>query len=79
LPKTIVKLSGAPSPTGETTFEEHEVAAADEIELEIGWSDTPYYRDPRDKSRGNYPISSWEKQSLVVTYTPRPERDAQIN
>lgn len=75
LPKTIVKLASTPSPAGDTVFEEHAVADADEIEFEIGWANVPYYRDPRDKARGASPISSWEKQGLSVTYTPHPKRD----
>lgn len=75
LPKTIVKLSDSPSPDGETRFEEHTISEADEIELEIGWADTPYYRDPREKSRGRHPISSWEQESLHITFTPHPKPD----
>ena len=74
LPRTIVKLASTPSPSGDTVFEEHVIADADEIELEVGWSDVPYYQDPRDKSRGAYPTSSWEKQTLSVTYTPRSKQ-----
>ena len=77
LPKTIVKLASTPSPAGDTVFEEHAVADADQIELEIGWADTPYYRDPRDESRGASPISSWEKRPLRVTYTPHHKRNGQ--
>ncbi len=73
LPKTIVKLADAPSPAGEVVFEEHTIADADEIELEIGWADTPYYSDPRDKSRGISPVSSWEQQSLRITFAAHSE------
>ena len=76
LPKTIVKLSAVPSPTGEVTFEEHAIEEADEIEIEIGWADTPYYKDPREKSRGKSPVSSWEQQSLHVTFKPHSKRPA---
>jgi hypothetical protein len=74
LPKSIVKLADVPSPTGEVVFEEHVITDADEIELEIGWADTPYYTDPRDKARGASPISSWEQESLRVTFTPPKEK-----
>jgi hypothetical protein len=70
LPKTIVKLTDAPSPTGEVMFEEHAIADAEEIELEIGWADTPYYSDPRDRARGEVPVAAWEQQSLRVSFTP---------
>ena len=68
LPKTIVKLTDTPSPTGEIRFEEHAIGDANEIELEIGWADTPYYNDPRDKSQDISPILSWEQQTLRVTF-----------
>jgi hypothetical protein len=70
LPKTIVKLAEAPSADNDVRFEEHTIAEADQIDLDIGWSDTPYYQDPREKTRGAKPFSSWEKQSLRVTFTP---------
>jgi hypothetical protein len=73
LPKTIVKLTDTPSPTGEVVFEEHAIADAQEIELEIGWADTPYYRDPRDRARGEVPLSSWEQQSLRLSFTAPSE------
>jgi hypothetical protein len=73
LPKTIVKLTDAPSPTGEVMFEEHAIADAEEIELEIGWADTPYYRDPRDRARDELPVAEWEQRSLHVSFTPHSE------
>lgn len=69
LPKTIVKLAETPSPEGDTLFEEHAIADADAIDLEIGWADTPYYADPREKSRGAAPLSSWEQESARVTFS----------
>ncbi|MGH9970754.1 MAG: hypothetical protein ACREBG_23590 [Pyrinomonadaceae bacterium] len=74
LPKTILKLASTPSPTGEVVFQEHAVADADEIELDIGWSDTPFYPDPRDKSRATPPVEAWEKESLRTVFIP-PKRD----
>jgi len=73
LPKTIVKLADAPSPTGELLFEEHAIADADEIELAIGWAGTPYYSDPREASQGAVAVSSWEQQSLRVNFPLRSE------
>ncbi|MCC7371521.1 MAG: hypothetical protein IT306_24085 [Chloroflexi bacterium] len=74
LPRTIVKLSSTPSPSGDVTLEEHVIADADSIEVEIGWGDTPYYRDPRDSARGTPPIAAWEQASLRLTYRPGPRR-----
>jgi hypothetical protein len=70
LPKTIVKLAQTPSP-GEVRFEEHAIADAVEIELEIGWADTPYYPDPRDKSRTAPPVAAWEQEAARVTFGRR--------
>jgi hypothetical protein len=75
LPKTIVKLTDEPSPTGEIMFEEHTIADAVEIEMEIGWADVPFYQDPRKKSRGAHPISSWEQHSLRLTSPAKPKSD----
>jgi hypothetical protein len=67
LPKTIVKLADSPSPIGDLVFEEHPVAGADAIHLEIGWADTPYYEDPRDASRGRNSVAAWEQDTVRVT------------
>jgi hypothetical protein len=75
LPKTIVKLSDRLSPDNTVVFEEHAIAEATGIELEIGWADTPYYSDSREKARGVSPISSWEQQSFRTTFIPPPKTD----
>jgi hypothetical protein len=68
VPKTIVKLADTPSPPGDVLLEEHAIADATSIELEIGWADTPYYTDPREKTRGTEPISAWEQRSARTTF-----------
>jgi hypothetical protein len=73
VPKTMVKLSNTPSPTGKIIFEEQAITDASSVELEIGWADTPYYHDPREKSRGTSPIASWERRSLRVAFKARPK------
>ena len=70
LPKTIVKLAETPSPPGDVLFEEHAIADAEAVDVEIGWADTPYYVDPREKSRGAAPVSAWEQHTVHVTVTP---------
>ncbi len=67
LPRTIVKLTAAPSATGEPTFEEHALADASDIDVEIGWADTPYYSDTRERSRQAPPIASWEQQTVRMS------------
>ena len=61
LPRTIVRLAETPSPAGEVVLEEHAVAAADAIDLEIGWADVPYYDDPRERPRDVAPVAAWER------------------
>lgn len=73
LPKTIVKLADTPSPPGDVLLEEHAIADATSIELEIGWADTPYYTDPREKTRGTEPVSAWEQHSARATFSPGRE------
>jgi hypothetical protein len=76
LPKTIVRLSATPAPSGEVTFEEFAVADATDIDVEIGWADTPFYRDPRERAAAVFPVSAWEQRSLTVTYRPtRADKD----
>jgi hypothetical protein len=70
LPKTIVKLAGTATPATGVTFEEHAISDADQIELEIGWSDTPFYADPREGSRGTAPVKGWEQDTIRTSYTP---------
>jgi hypothetical protein len=76
LPRTIVKLAEKASPTGELLFEEHSIEDAVAIELEIGWADTPYYSDPREKSRGVQPVTAWEQDTTRVTL-PGPGSEPQ--
>jgi hypothetical protein len=75
LPKTIVRLADTAGPAGELRFEEHRLADAATIAVEVGWSDTPYYPDPRDpgqKERDrteDNPIVAWEQQRMRITAT----------
>jgi hypothetical protein len=70
LPKTIVKLAATTTPGTEVAFEEHAISDADQIELEIGWSDTPFYADPREASRATPPVKAWEQDTIRTSYTP---------
>jgi hypothetical protein len=70
LPKTIVKLAAAATPGGEVAFEEHSITDADQIELDIGWSDTPFYADPRESSRETPPVRAWEQETIRTVFTP---------
>lgn len=76
LPKTIVKLAESQSPEGDVLFEEHALTDAEEIELEIGWADTPYYDDPREKGQEGPPVASWEQDEVQASFSRRPESAA---
>lgn len=67
LPRTIVKLAEG-GPPGEVRFEEHVVADAVAIDVEIGWSDTPYYDDPRERDSEIPPVAEWEQDEARVTF-----------
>lgn len=76
LPKTIVKLADVPPGADEELlFEEHALTDAASIELDIGWADTPFYRDPREKTARGVPVAAWEQESLRVTFAPPVESD----
>lgn len=75
LPKTIVRMADTASPEGDVQLEEYHLADASTIAVEVGWSDTPYYPDPRDRpptdlARADVPpIVAWEQERMRVTAT----------
>jgi len=75
LPKTIVRMADTAGPDGELRFEEYRLADAETIAVEVGWSDTPYYPDPRDRSQkesdrtDHNAVAAWERQRMRVTAT----------
>ena len=74
LPKTIVKLAATQTPGTEVTFEEHAIADAEEIALDIGWSETPFYADPRESSQLRSPVSTWEQATIRTVFAPPSRR-----
>ncbi len=74
LPSTIVKL-GPPSASGQATFVEHRIADTSEVAIEIGWSDTPFYEDPRTTKGKELPAARWERGKLRVSHTIPPRKD----
>jgi len=75
LPKTIVRMADTAGPNGELQLEEYSLADAATIAVEVGWSDTPYYSDPRDRTQterdrpDDNHVVAWEQQRLRVTAT----------
>jgi hypothetical protein len=70
LPRSIVRLAAQAQPSPEPRFEEHRIADATEVEVEIGWSRTPYYADVRSRAE---PPSAWEEGSARAALTVRRE------
>jgi len=67
LPQTIVKL-GQPSATGQVTLEEHRIADASEIAIDIAWADTQFYEDTRPSDSKELPAARWQQGKLRVSY-----------
>lgn len=71
LPRTIVRLAPTATPTSQPTFEEHTIADAAVVELEIGWSRTPYYADVRESPQ---PLEAWEDGLVRAQSSMRDQR-----
>jgi len=77
LPPRIVKLAEGPMPDDEVRFEEHDLADAEEIVVEVAWSDTPYYEDVRAQERAherNRPGAELWMKGKTVMAAPMPDR-----
>ncbi len=48
LPRVLTRIAGA-NDQGAPVIERFRIDEADDVEVEVGWSDTPFYRDPRPK------------------------------
>lgn len=62
VPLRIVKLSRN-APPGEIAFEQHALDDVDEIVVDVGWADVPYYKDTRRAARDDrrLPAARWEQ------------------
>jgi hypothetical protein len=72
LPEKIVKLSEAPAPPGELSLQEHRIADAKEIDIDIAWADTPFYQDPRSHDDKQLPAARWQQGELRVSHKMEP-------
>jgi hypothetical protein len=82
LPPRVVKLADTGAPGTEVRFEEHSLADADRIVVEVAWSDVPLYEDMRAQSvaqeRQQTPAEAWMKGKTVMTADmPKGGRDTQ--
>ncbi|HTU13018.1 MAG TPA: hypothetical protein VMG08_19165 [Allosphingosinicella sp.] len=79
LPPRIVKLAEGPLPDDEVRFEQHDLADADEIVVEVAWSDIPYYEDVRAQERAlerNRPGAELWMKGKTVMAAPMPGRES---
>jgi hypothetical protein len=60
LPDSIIRMRIPDSPGIEVELERHELSLAAEIEVVIGWSDTPFYVDPRERTSDQLSVAAWE-------------------
>jgi hypothetical protein len=75
LPEQITKL--APSPDVErriVAFQQQRIADAEEVAVEIAWSDVPFYEDPRVSSEDVLPSVHWQQHEETASIRRRPER-----
>jgi hypothetical protein len=71
IPAEIVRMRTPVVPTTEVELETHAVADDAEIEVVIGWSDTPFYPDPRERRQAPDSVYAWEKgQARTTTAGP---------
>lgn len=65
LPRVLTRIAGA-NEQGAPVIERFRIDDADEVAVEVGWSDTPFYRDPRAAAAAGaaHPaaqLRSWER------------------
>jgi hypothetical protein len=62
VPDRIVKLSRS-GPPGELAFESYPLSEIDEVEVEIGWAEVPFYPDTRPQAVADQrlPAARWEQ------------------
>jgi hypothetical protein len=68
VPDKIVKLSRS-APPGELAFESHGLDDIDEVVVEVGWADVPFYKDTRERARkdARLPAVRWEQHKARAT------------
>lgn len=76
LPDTIVRMSPTAGPNGEIQVEELPLGTDAIIEVVIGWSDTAYYPDPREREgTAGEPHSGWEQAQSRLVVPPRAAKN----
>jgi hypothetical protein len=66
LPGRLIRFADQPDASGELVLEELRIAEATQIEVAVGWADTPYYEDPRKTNDKRLPTARWQQGELHV-------------
>lgn len=68
LPDRVIKLSRT-APPGELAFETHQLSDVQEVVVQVGWADVPYYEDTRTsmKEDTRLPAARWEQHKAQTT------------
>jgi hypothetical protein len=63
IPDRVIKLSRSVSP-GELAFDKYEFGDMQEVVVEVGWSEVPFYKDTRRRAKADVrqlPTTQWEQ------------------
>lgn len=75
VPKRIIKLSRS-APPGELAFVKHTLDEVDEVVVDVGWADVPYYKDTRKSAREDtrLPSARWEQHKAHAVQRLRGDK-----
>lgn len=69
VPAEIVMLAAPPDPERRrVAFQKHRLTDAEEIVVEIAWSDTPYYEETRDVDDPRMPTVRWQQHEARIVH-----------
>jgi len=70
VPERIIKLPSQ-TPGGKLAFEKHDMAEMQEVVVEVGWADVPFYKDTRPRkaeASRKMPAALWEQHKVRTTF-----------
>lgn len=68
LPAQITKFAPPPDPERrQLAFVKQRIADAEQVTVQIAWSDVPFYEDPRQSVREMLPAVRWQQHRLDVS------------
>ncbi|PFV80062.1 hypothetical protein COL05_15770 [Bacillus sp. AFS059628] len=66
VPEKLIILSST-DPLGELAFEVHQLSDTEEVVVEVGCADVPFYKDTRVKVDMQLPAARWQQHKVRVT------------